>query len=329
VLAVAGLLGALTAAFGLLVWQRIDRVTIDFPGSPDGGTTFLLIGSDSREFVSSSLDQAHFGSGEDVPGERADVLLLVRVFDAGDVAVLPLPRDLMVQLPQGAPVRLATTLQRGPQTVVDTVCRSLGVGVDHLVLLHFDGLRRVVDATGGVTVDVPAPQRDLVTGLTLDAGVNDLDGDEALAYVRSRHLEQFADGRWRTETPTADARARRARDVLTQVGANLDLTPTAPWASASKLWSLAGAVTVDDDASPFVLRDFSRELGGLAQARELQLPVSFHPGAVPIADLLPSGRTTIESFQRAAHPECTLRPLIRSTPTAPSRQAATGQGDPS
>jgi LCP family protein required for cell wall assembly len=299
---------AAIAGYGLAVWERIDRVHVQFPGSPAGGTTYLLIGSDAREFVHSAADRNLFGAPDAVAGERADIILLVRKLEDGHIRVLGVPRDLVTQFPDGSPVRMTLTLLRGPQTVVDTLCHSLGIGTDHLVIMHFDGLRRLVSSVGGVTVNVPAPERDLVTGLNISrAGAVHLNGDQALAYVRSRHTQLLGPSGWHAITQTADWRSQRARDVLAQLGARMHLSALSPLSSMQRLWSLSGAITVDDQAGPFVLRDIARSLKHVGTTPEERLPVTFHPGDVPTADLQPGAAGVIGAFQGGVAPGCSLR----------------------
>jgi LCP family protein required for cell wall assembly len=305
VIALPMILVSALGVFGFAVWQRIDRVHVLFPGSPTGGTTYLLVGSDSRAFVTSTADRARFGSTAAVPGERADLVLLLRVQQGGRMRVLALPRDLLVQEPNGASTRLALTLLRGPQALVDSICTSFGVGVDHIVLLHFDGLRRLVDTVGGVDVQVAAPMRDSITGLHLArAGRHHLDGQDALAYIRSRHVERLVRGTWQPEPMNTDARSRRAREVLAQLGSHFDVSWTAPLSTARQLWAFSGAITVDDGADPFVLRDLAHGLARFQGARPIHLPVFFHPGDIPTADLEPAARVVLAHFDGGPTNRC-------------------------
>ena len=77
------------AAFGALVWSRIDQRHLALPGSA-AGTTYLIVGSDSRAFVQSSADRAHLGSSR-AAGERADIVLLVRRTNGRTAIVLTYP----------------------------------------------------------------------------------------------------------------------------------------------------------------------------------------------------------------------------------------------
>jgi LCP family protein required for cell wall assembly len=298
-----------SVVFGSVAWRRIDRVHVDFPGSPPGGKTFLLIGSDARSFVKSDRDRSLFGTPPATEGERADIILLVRTLPSGGTRVLGIPRDLVTVLPNGVPIRMTQTLLRGPQTVVDTLCQSLGIGVDHLAIIHFDGLRRVVDAAGGITVNAPAPERDLITRLDIPhAGVNHLDGQQALAYVRSRHMEWLSPYAWIPFPPTASARSDRAREVLSQLGGRLALSPASPFSSAEKLWALTGALSVDGKAGPFVLRDLARRLGAIgASSNDTELPVTFRSGVIPTATLQAGAGAALTRFQGGTTPRCSLR----------------------
>ena len=70
--------------------------------------------------------------------------------------------------------------------------------------VDFSGFANVVQALGGLRIYLDAPARDEMSGLDLpQAGCVELDGSQALAYVRSRYLESFETGRW-TSDPTSD-----------------------------------------------------------------------------------------------------------------------------
>jgi LCP family protein required for cell wall assembly len=302
-----------SGAFALACWFHIDRVSITFPGTPPDGSTYLLVGSDSRAFVHSATDRATFGTPSDSPGQHADVILLVRITGRGHVTILPIPRDLMTILPDGAPLRITMSLLDGPQTLVDTVCHSLGVGVNHLVLIHMDGLRSLVNDVGGISIHVATPERDTVTGLSIaHSGWNHLSGMQAVAYVRSRHLELFENGAWRLASTADDERSGRASQVLSQLGSRLDISPTTPLSSAKRLWELSGAITVDGGTSPFALSQLAQVLKQLNSATHDELPVTLHPGSVPLADIDPGGGAVLARFDGGTSPNCSLRVPISS-----------------
>ena len=289
-------------------------MSITFPGSPAGGTTYLLVGSDSRAFVRSASDRATFGTSAESPGQHADVILLLRVRDSGQVEVMPIPRDLLIILPDGSPTRITLSLLDGPQYLVNTVCHSLGIGINHLVLIHMDGLRSLVNDVGGVNIHVTTPERDTVTGLAIThSGWNRLNGVQALAYVRSRHLQYFESDAWHLASTAEDERSGRASQVLSQLGARLDLSPSAPIESAKRLWELSGAVTIDGGASPFALAHLADALGQLHTATQVELPVTLHPGYVPMADLDSGGPAALARFAGGSTPGCSLRVPIGSS----------------
>jgi len=300
---VAVLVVALVAAAGM-VWFRVDRRHVDLVGSTRG-TTYLLVGSDSRAFVESAADRAHFGAPAKASGEHADIVLLVRKVGAR-VSMLDVPRDLVVLAPGDVPTRYALTFSSGLQSLADVTCHSLGVPVDHVAVVHFDGLRRSIDAVGGVDVTFTTPRRDRITGLAVPAGRQRLDGEQALALVRSRTTERQVNGRWEPVPPTATERGERASLVLGALGARSSVSALAPWSSMRKLLAFSDAVTVDDGMGPFQLRDFAHVLQQVDVRQATRLPARFTPGAVPVAVATSRTPPAIRRFTGAS-PVCSSR----------------------
>ena len=288
---------AIVGIFAMACWLRIQRISVNFPGSAPGSTTYLLVGNDTRSFVHSASDRSLFGTPAMLSGQHANVVVLIRVRSNRPPEVLSVPRDLLVRLAGGAPIRLTQSFASGAQTLVDTVCHSLGVGVSHLVVIQMNGLRGLVDDVGGITLTVPTPERDLVTGLLLPhAGHIRLNGSEALAYVRARHL-QFLEGNDWVPAPTAlDERSGRAREVLALIGERLAIGPTNPIGSARLIWKLSGVLMVDSEMSPFDMDQLAGALEQLHDVRSEQLPVQLHPGNVPTAELETGGTHVLAKF---------------------------------
>lgn len=223
------LIAGCVAAAGMLgyYYYRFEQIpTIAFgtdilaPPAQDPGEpkNYLLVGSDSREFADGDPeDLRSFGSSEDVGRPRADTIILVRVDPrAGTAAMLSFPRDLWLPIAgTGRENRINTAFEQGPEQLVRTITEHFGIPIDHYVQIGFDGFRGVVEAAGGVPVYVATPVRDRVSGLDIpQAGCVTLNGDQALAYVRSRNFQQFIDGRWRTD-PTGDInRINRQQDFV-------------------------------------------------------------------------------------------------------------------
>lgn len=223
------LIAGCVAAAGTLgyYYYRFEQIpTISFdsdilappPEDPGEPQNYLLVGSDSRDFAAGNeADTDSFGSTEDVGPARADTIILVRVDPRAETAaMLSFPRDLFLPIAgTGEENRINTAFEEGPQQLVQTITENFGIPIDHYVQIGFDGFRGVVEAAGGVPIYLSTPVRDRVSGLDVqETGCVVLNGDQALAYVRSRHFQQFIDGRWRTD-PTGDInRINRQQDFV-------------------------------------------------------------------------------------------------------------------
>jgi LCP family protein required for cell wall assembly len=193
----------------------------DDPGDPQN---FLLVGSDTRAFAEG--DEAatdSFGDSADVPGQRADTIMLIRVDPRSETAAMvSFPRDLWIEMPgEGRSGRINTAFEGGPEALVRTISEGYDIPIHHYLQVDFAGFKGLVDAVDGVEVFLPAPVRDRdangnnISGLDIPtSGCVSLSGDQALAYVRSRHFEQLVDGRWSAD-PTGDlGRIARQQDFM-------------------------------------------------------------------------------------------------------------------
>ena len=285
-LAAAGVVVLLLLAVvvdGLVVASRVPTVAVTAPGSDDG-TTYLLAASDSRDRLASQ-DRARYADRHQPAGERADLVLLLRRDAEGRATLYSLPRDLYVGQRRGSPHRLGLALQDGPQSLVDSLCLDLGVGVDHVLVVDMAALVQLVDATGGVTVRVERPTRDVRARLDLaTAGEHRLDGRGALAWVRSRSPQVLVDGRWVGDTTADPTRTAHAKDVLTQVAARLDDPVTVQQAA----WSVGPRLRRDDDLGPVGMVALGRSLqDALASGHEVTVPARARGTAVPFAFVTP------------------------------------------
>jgi LCP family protein required for cell wall assembly len=277
---------------GALLVARIQHVAVRLHPGP--GTTWVVVGLDSRADLPPGTSSQDLGTPEDVPGSRADVVLVVHATAAG-TSVLSIPRDLVVGTGERAG-RLALSWLDGPQATVDALC-GLGIPTDHLVALDLAGFVAVVDAAGGMDVDVPAPVRDPAARLLVPrAGRLHVDGATALALVRSRHPEQRVDGRWVPEPVDPDGRARAAGVVLSAVAAAVRGSALSPWRLQRVGWAGTGALTVDRSTSV-------TDLASLARADVGQATVL--PAGEPVGGTLvrfPTGATS--AAVRAAGMSC-------------------------
>lgn len=294
---------ALTASLAVLVTvvvvegyalsHRLHRVDLTLAPTDHSATTYLLVGTDDRRDLGAFRRPEAFGAPSRTPGRRADVIMLVRVPRRGRPASVAIPRDLVVIGERHGPVRLTLLRLGGLQPLVTALCRSLGVAPDHVVETSFDGLRGMVDAVGGVLIDEPAPARDAFTQLNVPAGRRRIDGETAVAYVRSRHMEHLIDGRWVADREGAAGRERRQRHVLGQLGRAARSVLTRPVAAQRLAWTTMGSLTVSRSTG---LVDLARLGLALARAENVTLPVERHDGVVPWARLEPEGRRLLERF---------------------------------
>lgn len=307
---VVAVIVAVLGVYGAVLWSSTDRVPVTLAGSADDGTTYLLIGSDERGNVpAAELDR--FGTTAEVPGRRADIVLAVRVMDDGSVRVLGIPRDLTIFPTGQGPGRIAPMLEDGPGAIADGLCHSLGIGVDHTVVVDFAGLADLVDMAGGVEVTSDVALRDPMSGLELPAGTTRLDGSEAIAYVRARTIESELDGTWAQDAWRSGQRTQRAMDVLEGLSGALELSWTHPLRANTVLRTTAGAVQVDDGAGPGDLMGLRSGLGGIDRSDLMTLPVVEQDGPVPNAALAPAAGVTIEEFLGRDHdPACSTPALL-------------------
>ncbi len=215
---------SLAAASGVgylyVKYEQLPRVSLgdalrdEPPGEPEN---WLLVGSDSREFVDDDTARESFGDTGIVGGQRADTIIVVRLDPAAQKAdMLSFPRDLWVEHPHlGRSGRINEAFMAGPEALVTTITHNFGIPIHHYAEIDFAGFKALVDAAGGVTMYFPSPATDAVTGLLVrEPGCHVLDGFQALAFVRSRNYQVLEDGRWRTD-PTGDlGRINRQQDFV-------------------------------------------------------------------------------------------------------------------
>jgi LCP family protein required for cell wall assembly len=160
------------------------------PGEPGAPTNFLIIGSDSRDFVDTPEQAKAFGDAKEVGKGRSDVMMVVHTDPAeGTAFVVSFPRDTEVEIEGHGRDKLnAAFAYGGPALTIKTFRKDFGIPIQHFLAVNFEGFRKIVDAIGHVKIYFPTPARDVYTGLYQPtSGCVSLDGERALQYARSRH----------------------------------------------------------------------------------------------------------------------------------------------
>ena len=173
----------------------IDRVQLDTAPDTDPGApaNFLLIGSDTRQFISTGEDAGQFGDPEVEGGQRSDTIMVIHVDPEQQQGFLvSFPRDLMVDIPGMGTQKINAAFNEGPQKVIDTLKANFDIDIHHYLEIDFESFRGIVDAMGGVAVYLAAPGRDQKSQFEIppyygyrpfEPGCYVLDGNNALGYV--------------------------------------------------------------------------------------------------------------------------------------------------
>ncbi|MFG2166849.1 LCP family protein [Micromonospora chersina] len=180
--------------------SSIDRVDA-FTGVPEearppvvakGAMNIMILGSDSRD-------------PENTGGSRSDTIILAHLpKDRSSAQLISIPRDTWTAIPRskegrgGRDAKInAAYAWGGVPLMVQTVEKFTGVRVDHVTMVDFAGFKEIVDALGGIDIDV---EQDFTSTHSLDPsgkrefvkGRQTMDGATALDYARERYA--FANG---------------------------------------------------------------------------------------------------------------------------------------
>ena len=156
----------------------------------------LLLGSDTRDTGADCSLGGDCVSGEANSGANGDSEMIVHLSaDRSNATVVSIPRDTETELPAcagGGRGMINSALQYGPACQVAAVVKLTGVTIDHFIEFDFSGVVDLSTELGGVPVCVSAAVHDPYSGLTIGAGVTEVQGKQALQFLRTRHA--FYDG---------------------------------------------------------------------------------------------------------------------------------------
>ncbi|MET9801541.1 LCP family protein [Streptomyces sp. NPDC006368] len=246
--------------------------TVDVAGAGSGGfkkdqaINILVIGTDKR------TGDGNEGYGDKNSPGHADTTILFHVSkDRTNATALSIPRDLMTDIPDcetNTPegkkvipgqrnVRFNTSLgqnERDPGCTMRTVKEITGLTVDHFMMADFNAVKTLTTAIGGVEVCVAKDVDDKRSKLKLSKGTHIIEGEDALAFVRTRHAFGNESDLDRIQTQqqflSSMIRKMKSSDTLTSPSKMLDLAEAA-----------TKALTVDTGIGSInKLRDLGTEL---------------------------------------------------------------------
>jgi LCP family protein required for cell wall assembly len=176
-------------AAGTYFWLdgKLNRnVTLPATTLTSAGTNWLITGSDSRAGLSrAEIDALHVGF--DKGTLNSDSIMLLHM-GSGRPVLISIPRDSYVNIPgHGYNKMNAALAYGGASLLIQTVENVTGLKIDHYMGIGFGGLVAVVNKIDGVPICLKTAINDSYSGVHLSAGCHNLNGDQALSFVRDRH----------------------------------------------------------------------------------------------------------------------------------------------
>jgi LCP family protein required for cell wall assembly len=172
-----------------------DRPEKEAVAGPQEPLNILVMGSDDRDAAGNNIDNQELGSTD-----RSDTTILMHLSADRERAYgISIPRDSLVTRPtcrteDGEAIPGGTDVMwneafavGGPACTIRQFEENTGVFVDHYVVIDFAGFEGMVDAIDGVPVCIPEPIDDPAHGINIPAGTREVEGREALNYVRARY----------------------------------------------------------------------------------------------------------------------------------------------
>ncbi|MFD7442440.1 LCP family protein [Streptomyces sp. NPDC059909] len=303
--------------------EELERYDRERPlPAAHGARNILLIGSDTR----AGSANRKYGRAK---GQRSDTTILLHI--AGNrrsATAVSVPRDLMVDVPSCRTAKGTRTRAQiaqfnyaysygGAACTIRTVERLTGVRINHHMVIDFHGFKGMVDAVDGVQVCLKRPINDKEAHLSLKAGKQTLNGEQALGFVRAR--KTLGNG---SDTERMDRQQQFLGALFKKVQSNgVLLNPT-------KLYPVLDAATRSITTDPGLdslkdLYDLTRSMRGVPPERVQFLTVPRKPYAAdPNRDSLvePAASELFERLRRDA-------PVIVVAPDATPSTGADTEGE--
>lgn len=182
------------------LWSALGTLPVVGAIAAPSTENWLLLGTDYSATAPAGSDYA--------TGGRSDTMIVAKVdWKNHQVTLVSIPRDLQVELPGRGTEKINDALYfGGPKEAEQVVSGLLGIPIDHYAIVNLTTFPKLIDALGGVTVDVPYDVVDTRYGKTyFKAGVHHLNGNQALQYVRIRYNSQGTVGRQDRERQVIEA----------------------------------------------------------------------------------------------------------------------------
>ncbi len=205
-----------------VVVQKIMSAGDIFPG---------IVGLNrSKVLLVMGVDMPPIGSKQAYSQVRTDTMMLVRLDPAHKkVNIVSIPRDSKVFIPGYSTNKINSAFTLGgADLAVSTVEQTFGIDVDNYLVINTRGVRKVVNALGGIDIYIEKPMhyRDRTAGLNiqLDPGQHHLNGEEAEGFLRFRHDAYGDIGRIRRQQQFIAAVSQKLKDpsVLLKVKPLID-----------------------------------------------------------------------------------------------------------
>ena len=298
-----------------------------------GRMQILILGSDTRDGLN-----GEYGTSDDSKGYgKSDVMMLMDISeDNKRVSVISFPRDLLVDIPeckdektkQTFPARSGVMIneamgEAGIGCAVDTVNKLTGLTVDHFMMADFNAVKELSNAVGGVDVCISDAVYDPDSRLRLPKGTSAVQGEMALAFLRTRHA--FADGgdlgRIRAQQGFLSSLTRKIKDegTLSDPGRMLKIADvvTQNLTVDEGLASVPSLLTIGNR-----LKDI--DISKVAFVAVPTTPALVDPNRLQIAE--PAGPQLFSALQRdidLTDPTAPTTPAPSETPSAASTETAT------
>ena len=236
-------------------WSKIDKVDAEPSGERPGdqpGTNFLIVGSDKADDLTGDQQKA-LGTGPR-GGTNTDTIIVLHTGSGADTR-MSIPRDTLAEIPGHGTqmINAAFALGKAP-LLVASVEQLTGIHIDHYVELGFGSVINTVDALGGIEICPKTDMDDPQAKLKIKKGCQDVDGETALAYSRSRYVSALSD---------LD-RVGRQGEVIGALGAEAK----SPWTFLNpvRYWRLtdasANSIRIDEGMGPISLGRFALAMTG-------------------------------------------------------------------